>query len=205
MQPLAVDPRILRTLLTPDIKIVPGRAIMARVAVADGTGRGSLSIAGFIVEAELPKDVRSGQDLRLVVREVTEQRVVLSLSGEPAPAAAAAAQPNTAGLPVAVPIPLPGGGTVQVTERDARGGSQQDAPADQTLALRYDAPVLGPVDLRFALDPATLQLSISVTPGRALELARGDLDGLRTSLAEQLGRSVSVTVGPRRTPLDVYA
>ena len=208
MQPLAIDPRILRSVLTPDIKIIPGRALMARVAGADGSGRGSLSIAGFIVEAELPRDVQAGQDLRLIVREVTPERVLLSLSGGPeaaaqAPAPQALQTPDPALMPV--PVPLPGGGTVQVSERDTRGGAGRSGGAGEVLALRYNAPALGAIDLRFVMDPATLGLSISVSPGRPLALAQAELDGLREALSQQLGRAVTVTVGPRRDPLDVYA
>jgi hypothetical protein len=209
MEPLAVDPRILRAVLTPDIKLMPGRALMARVAGADGAGRGSLSIAGFIVEAELPPDVQPGQDLRLIVREVSPERILLSLApGDHAQAAqAATAQPPPADqMPIMPPpIPLPGGGTVQVSEREARSASHGVEPSEQTLTLRYNAPELGAIDLRFALDPETVGLSISVSPGHPLTLAQSELDSLRRSLSEQLARGVTVTVGPRREPLDLYA
>lgn len=210
MGPLAIDPRILRTLLTADIKIVPGRALMARVAAVHGGGRGALSIAGLIVDAELPPGVRAGQDLRLVVREVTPERVLLSLSGDASPAPQAPGG-QTAAVPVpppmSVPVPLPGGGSVRVTERDGgRGDGRSGGRSDgATLALRYDAPALGAVDLRFALDPGTLQVAIAVSPGRPLTLASDQLDRLRRSLSEQLGRAVTVTVAPRHDPLDVYA
>src|ERR1700728_2182410 len=93
MQPMSVDFRVLRTLLTPEINIVPGRAMMARVVVADGSGRGSLSIAGYLLDAELPANVKTGDDLRLVVRDVNAERVLLAISdGQPAP--------------VQVPVPL---------------------------------------------------------------------------------------------------
>ena len=83
--PLAVDLLLLRTALTPDIRIAPGRALMARVVTADGDGRGALSIAGAVFEAELPKQVRAGEDLRLVVRDVSSDRVVLQLADQTAP------------------------------------------------------------------------------------------------------------------------
>lgn len=199
MQPLAVDPRILRTLVGPDIKIVPGRAMMARVVVADGTGRGSLSIAGFLTDAELPKGVRAGEDLRLVVRDVSPERVLLSIAPEHAAAQPAPAPPP----PASTAVPLPGGGTVQVTERDARGTPEGSAQA-HTLALRYDAPALGAVDLQLALDPGTLTVSVTVSAA-ALAPAQADSEALRTALSDELGRPVSVTIRPRREPVDVYA
>ncbi|HZE04695.1 MAG TPA: hypothetical protein VE127_05700, partial [Solirubrobacteraceae bacterium] len=190
MQPLAIDPRILRTLLAPEIKVVPGRALMARVVQADGSGRGSLSIAGFLLEAELPPDVRTGQDLRLIVRDVSPDRVLLSLSEQhqPAPAPPPATPP-----PPPPAVPLPGGGSLQVTERDAAAASAGGSPRPHTVALRYDAPALGAVDLRFALDPSTMTLAVTVAPG-SLDAARAAAEDLRRTLADSLGRSVSVTV-----------
>ena len=55
------------------------------------------------------------------------------------------------------PIPLPGGGNVQVTERDA-GGAGGRAADRQNVLLRYDAPALGAVDLRFQMDAGALSL-----------------------------------------------
>jgi hypothetical protein len=200
MQPLAIDPRILRTLLAPEINVIPGRALMARVVVADGSGRGSLSIAGFLLEAELPKDVRTGQDLRLIVRDVTPERVLLSLSDDHQ----APPQPAVPTQPPPVPVPLPGGGAVSVTEREA-GGTGSRSPETHTLTLRYEAPELGSVDLNFQLDPGALRLGVTVAPGASLEMARADADTLRQALADVLQRAVAVTVAPRRQPLDLYA
>lgn len=195
---MAVDLRVLRALLTPDIKIVPGRAMMARVVVADGSGRGSLSIAGFLLEAELPKNVRSGDDLRLVVREVSAERVLLGIAEQHQDA-----PPVPVPVAAAVTIPLPGGGTLQVTERDA-AGADPAARDSHTLSLRYDAPALGAVDLRFELDPTALRLGVTVSP-RALEPARSAGSALRESLSAELQRPVSVTVSARREPVDIYA
>lgn len=197
---MAIDLRVLRALLTPEINIVAGRAMMARVVVADGSGRGSLSIAGFLLEAELPKNVRAGEDLRLVVRDVSAERVLLSISDEHAAAAPQAQQP-----PVVPPItlPLPGGGTIQVTERDTRAGGGASADSHM-LTLHYEAPALGAVDLSFALDPQSLRLGVTVAPG-TLALAQAESEGLRQSLSDELGRAISVVVSPRREPLDVYA
>jgi hypothetical protein len=208
MQPMSVDLRVLRTLLTPEINIVPGRAMMARVVVADGGGRGSLSIAGLLVEAELPKEVRTGDDLRLVVRDVSAERVLLSISDahQETPAAPVAPQTPATPVPIAAPvtIPLPGGGNVQVTERDGGGSGGAASQDTHTVSLRYDAPQLGAFDLRFDLDPNSLRLNVTVAP-RALESAQSSSDGLRQSLADELQRAISVTVSPRREPLDIYA
>lgn len=216
--PLAVDLRALRTLVGPDINIVPGRAMMARVVNTDpAAGRGSLSIAGFLVEAELPKDVQPGQDLRLVVRDVSAERVLLTVTAHDQPGAAGAqpaatqtpappTQPSATPVPPPpVAVPLPGGGTVQVTEREARPGSGGGLDeGSHVLSLRYQAPSLGAVDLRFALDPGSLQMTVTV-PAGVYALAQENADALRGALSDELGRAVAVTITPRREPVSLYA
>jgi hypothetical protein len=191
MDPIAVDIRLIKAVLGAELRIAPGRVLMARVLTADGSGRGSLTIAGAVIDAELPKDVKAGQELRLTVRHVTPERVELSLSDQ----AALAAQATAA---------LPGGGTLQVAERDpGPAGAQGDDR--HSLSLRYDAPALGPIDLRFELDPRSLRLSATFAAGDPVQLARAGAGQLREALTEALGRPVTVEVSARREPLDVYA
>jgi hypothetical protein len=195
MDPIAVDIRLIRAVLGGELKVVPGRAMMARVLAADGTGRGKLAIAGAVIDAELPKHVRAGQELRLTVRDVSAHQVVLGMSDQPG----------------GVPVPaaeLPGGGVLRVTEEDTSEESDsgsRGSPGSQTLSLRYDAPTLGAVDLRFDLDPGSLRVSVSVAAGTPLSLAQVRADELRDALTAGVGRPATVTVTPRREPLDVYA
>ena len=199
MDPINVDIRLIKAVLGAELRIAPGRALMARVVTADGLGRGSLNIAGAVIDAALPKDIQAGQELRLTVRHVSPERVELSLSDQSAAAAAASSKA----------VPLPGGGTVQVSERDAGGsggrGSGGSGTDRHTLTLRYDAPALGAVDLRFELDPDTLRLSATLTAGDPFERALDGAGELRDALTEALGRPVAVDISPRREPLDVYA
>ena len=220
--PLAISPQALRVLVGPDIKIVPGRAVMARVVQAPPGQKGSLSIAGYLLDAELPENVRAGQDLRLVIRDVNPERVLLAITdpyeeghaqpnqqAQPATQAPQAqpvhAQPADPALTAPPPVPLPGGGEVQVTERDA-GGAGGEAGDRQNVLLRYNAPALGSVDLRFQMDAGALSLSVTLPAGQPLELARADAESLRQALRQAVpGRAVAVTVAPRREPLDLYA
>ena len=224
LAPLAVDLRALRVLVGPDIKIVPGRAVMARVvAPQQPGGRGSLSIAGYLLEAELPESVRAGDDLRLVVSDVSAERVLLAITDpreaaqaqqpdalQTAQAAQAQAQPvhQQPADPSAIappPVPLPGGGSVQVTDRDA-GGAGGRARDRHDVLLRYNAPSLGAVDLRFQLDTGALNLGVSLPAGRPMQVAQADAERLRQALAAAIpGRAVSVTVTSRQEPLDLYA
>lgn len=198
MDPINVDIRLIKAVLGAELRIAPGRALMARVVTADGLGRGSLNIAGAVIDAALPNDIQAGQELRLTVRHVSADRVELSLSGQGLPTAAAGDA-----------VPLPGGGTLRVTERDTSdggGGAGSGDGADrQSLALRYDAPALGAVDLRFDLDSGSLRLSATLRAGEPHQSAVDAAGELRDALTEALGRPVTVDISPRREPLDVYA
>jgi hypothetical protein len=192
MDPIAVDIRLIRAVLAPELKIVPGRALMARVVAVDPRGRGTISIAGIPIDAQLPREVRAGDELRLVVRHASAERVVLGLSDQ-------------AVVPPPIAVPLPGGSTVRVSDQDEPGRARPAARDSDTLTLRYDGPALGAVDLRFELDPRSLKVTVSLPAGRSFELAQDAAGQLRSRLAESLGRAVSVDVAPRREPLDLYA
>jgi hypothetical protein len=200
VQPLAVDLLLLRSVLTPELRIAPGRALMARVVNADGAGRGTLSIAGAAFEAELPRHVKAGQDLRLVVREVTDNRVVLSLADHDAGASAV----GPALAPAPPSIPLPGGGALTVHEREHRSGS---APGEERdlLSIRYAAPNLGPIDLRFDLRAGTLHVGVTLDGGEPLRRAQAGATELRQALEENVKREISLKLAGRREPFDVYA
>jgi hypothetical protein len=205
VQALAIDLRLLSQLRALELRLSPGRALMARVMVPPDTdGRGKLNIAGAAVDAQLPGHVRAGEQLRLVVRSVDDQRVVLELP--PGPSVLVPAQPPAAALPGAA---LPGGGSVRVDPDDQGDGSSSapgsDARGTHTLALRYDAPALGELDLRFELDSESLRVTVAAPAGEALQLARDHADELQRALAGTGERSVQVTVAPRREPLDLYA
>ncbi len=197
MDPIAVDVRLIKAVLGTELKILPGRVLMARVASADGTGRGSLNIAGTTLEAELPKEVQAGQDLRLTVRHVSPDRVELSMT-----------DPSAATAQAAHAAPLPGGGALRVTERDSGSGTGSGGPSGSdrhTLSLRYDAPALGAVDLHFELDPESLRLTATFAAGDPHDRALDAAGDLQAALADALGRPVEVEVNSRREPLDVYA
>lgn len=195
MQPLAVDAALLRTVLATDVKLTVGRELMVRVASLTGEGRGVLSLAGMLLEAELPNNVSAGQELRLQVREMTPEKVVLAIKDDSQPPPAA---------PVETPrVQLPGGGHLRVAERDA-GGSLAAGDQTHTLTLRYDAPSLGAIDLHFTLTPGALALTVAVSPG-AYETADDQAAALQAALASAAERAAKVTVVPRREPVEVFA
>src|SRR5690242_16682771 len=83
-----VDPVVaVRTLLLreamPDLPLRPGASVVARVASRAERDHGVIVLAGVPLTAQLPEDVKAGATLRLKVREVTAERVVLQLDGPP--------------------------------------------------------------------------------------------------------------------------
>jgi hypothetical protein len=96
---------------------------------------------------------------------------------------------------------------VRVAERDGGGSTSGGDPSSDrhSLALRYDAPALGAVDLRFDLDSSSLRLSATLRAGEPYESALDRAGELRDVLSEAVGVPVTVDVLPRREPLDVYA
>ncbi len=195
MQPLAVDAALLRTVLTTDIRLTIGRELMVRVATVTAEGRGVISLAGILLDAELPRNVHAGAELRLQVRELTPEKVVLAIKD---------GSQQVPLVPVQEPrVPLPGGGSLHVRERDA-GGPVAAGDRPHTLNLRYDAPNLGAIDLQFTLTSGALALTVAVAPS-AMETARAESDALQQSLATATERVARVSIVPRHEPVEVFA
>jgi hypothetical protein len=198
MQPLAVDASLLRTVLASDIKLSIGRELMVRVASVGPEGHGVLSLAGVMLEAELPENVKAGAELRLQVRELTPDKVVLQIQDEDQQ------QPTPTVAPIDPPrVPLPGGGFVKVAERDA-GGLLAAGDQTHTVTVRYDAPSLGQIDMHFTLSAGALALTVAVAPG-AYETTDEHAGQLQTVLGQATERPATVTVVARREPMEVFA
>jgi hypothetical protein len=211
MPVLAVDLALVRDVLLPDLRLTVGRAVMARVVSPGGSdSRGTLSIAGYLLGAELPPGVKAGQELRLEVRDIDANRVLLGIADHAEENPSAPTAPPPSAHATTAPIPLPGGATLRIVEdpgEDEDGGGRRGSGegSSRTLALRLDGVALGAVDLRFELDPATLRVAVALSPGPPLQAATREVDALRGALAAGADRAVSVTVSPRRNPFDVYA
>ncbi len=192
MDQLAVDLVLLRS-AAPDLPLVVGRVLTARVLERHG-GQGILNLAGAIVTAELPEQLQAGDRLRLALREVTSERVVLQLIESPPPLASSP-------LPPAEAL-LPGGGRVISLLRDG-GADGQGAPAHE-LTLRCELPTLGVVDVWLALDDEHLHARVALADGPPLALAMKDSGALRAALGAAAGRAAEVTIVARANPLDLY-
>jgi len=195
--PIAVQLQLLRDLLGPELKLTVGRELMARVADVQPGGKGTLSLAGMLLEAQLPEHLHPGQELRLQVRELSPHHVVLGIQQN-------LAQPFPTATPAQPPVPLPGGGLLQVGEHTSQS-SGDPAAETHTLTLRYDAPALGPVDMTFVLDHGSLRLAVRVAPGQSYEDARSHAGALADAIGIAAERPATVTVASRHEPLELYA
>jgi hypothetical protein len=173
MQIAAPDLVLLRTALQgPALR--PGAMLVARVLE-----NGLLSLAGARVNASLPDDVKPGDALRLRVKELGPERIVLQIVPDPPPAATAA-------------VALPGGASARIVEDEEGSGGRG---SDRAVLLRYDSPTLGRLDIRLSSSGATVSATEG-PPAAAARTAAGEL-------AAALGAPVAV-VG-RRSALDALA
>jgi hypothetical protein len=201
MDLLRVEAALLRAQL-PELVLRPGMTLPARVMERHGQ-MGLLLLAGTPLSAQLPDELKAGDRLRLRVEDVGEQ-VVLRTVESPASGAQQAQQTP----PPEVALPLPGGrqAEVRVTEQaDERRG--EDEPA--TVALDYDSPALGKLDLRLVQQPggAGIQVTVGAMAGAPEERARAAAEELRAALADATGLPATVRVVGRtpRPRVNFYA
>lgn len=191
MDPVVSVQTLLLRAQMPELTLRPGASVMARVA-SRGEAHGVLVLAGIPLTAQLPEGVEVGATLKLLVQEVSPERVVLRLD----------TQAPQVGQPAAPPQLPPPRVSVQEPPR-RRPGAQDEAAA--TVALAFDSPTLGRLDLRIDLDSGAVQAAIATPPGHAFQAAETGAERLRASLAETTGRKATVRVTTRREPLDLYA
>src|SRR4051794_40278351 len=189
---LQLEAALLRRQM-PDLLLRPGMTLFARVAEREGR-HGIIVLAGSPLVAELPDEGQVGDKLRLLVQDTRGERVAMKLvQGQPA------AAPQTA----VVGLPLPDGSEARlaVEEREA----DPDDPENASISISYDSPALGAVGFNLSVAPGAVSVRAELAAGEPFELASEAAEELKARLAEATGRTASVTVVPRREPLDLYA
>ena len=193
---LQLEAALLRRQM-PDLLLRPGMTLFARVAERQGA-HGILILAGTPLVAELPDSVQAGETLRLLVEDTRGERVTMKLVQE---------QPAQQVQTPTVGLPLPDGtqARVRVEEKEegGSGGDDQD-PEHASITIAYDSPALGSVGFVLSLAPGGVRVQAELSAGRPFELAEDAAEELRSRLAAATGREASVTVVPRREPLDLY-
>ena len=190
MNPLAVDLTMLLRTLESEVRIAPGRVLTARVVDNGDPTRAKLSIAGKLLEAQLPSHLKAGEEVRLTVSEVSAEKVVLSLS-----------------TPLSAEAPRQASDHAKVSDEDA---SEQEADEDRehtrpAVSLRYQAPTLGAVDVRLQMGAGVLHALVGVRAGQPHKLAREQTAELRERLADATGLPVDLIIQARHDPIELYA
>lgn len=194
IDPIALDAVLLRTKL-PEFSLRQGASVVARVA-SRGEGHGVLVLGGVPLTATLPDEVGAGETLKLTVAEVTPERVTLRMEGSPLAA------------PVASPTPSAASSEAPPARVAVEEPPQSSGPPGEertTVALSFDSPALGRLDLRLELGPGGVQAAVVAPVGAGYDLAEGGASALRDGLTVRTGLPAAVRVLPRRAPLDLYA
>jgi hypothetical protein len=202
MDLLRVQAALLRAQL-PELVLRPGMTLPARVMERHGQ-MGILLLAGTPLSAQLPEELKAGDRLRLRVEDVGEQVVLRTVEAP----AAREQQPAQAPPPPEIGLPLPNGATarLRVTEKaDERRGEEEPV----VVALDYDSPALGTLDLQLVQQPggAGLQVTVGAAAGAPEERVRGAAEELRRALADATGLAATVRVIGRtpKSRVNLYA
>ena len=190
MEPVVAIKTLLLQTQLPDITLRPGTSVVGRVA-SRGEGHGVLVIAGIPLTATLPQEIgKTGETLRLSISDVTPERVTLRLDEVVNPAA----QPPPA------PADRP-----RVTVQDPPSRTTVGGEERARVALSFQSPSLGRLDLRIELAGGRVSVGVEAPPGRPYELADAASPRLHDGLRARTGLEAAVEVTPRREPLDLYA
>jgi hypothetical protein len=176
-----IEAVLLRTKL-PDLSLREGSSFVARVASLGQQGRASLVVAGELISARVPEQVREGQTLRLTVSEVSPERITLRMEPLAPPIVTSPAPP-----------PPPATPRITVDERPARRGEREGG--ESAVTLTFETPALGRVRVRVTTAPGAVAATVQV-PSAILRVAQERAAGLRENLAAQTGRPASVHVVP---------
>ncbi len=187
MDPLAVDLTLLLRTLEAEVRIAPGRVLTARVVDNQDPAKAKLSIAGKLLEARLPEHLKEGEEVRLTVREVSAEKVVLSLSTPPLAEA-----------------PRQGSARPDLSEEEVPEGRAGREASGESVRLRYQAPTIGPVDVRLSIHQGALRAIVAVRAGDVHGLAEGQAAELRERLAGITGMAVELVIQARRDPIEIY-
>ena len=198
MQPIAVQLITLQQVM-PDLTLRLGQSLLARVAERHGD-RGILMIAGQPLVAQLPEHVRAGDVLKLAVRDITAEQVVMQMhEGKEA-------QPQSQQTDSSSLVQFPGQPPSRIVVDDQASGHELGGEGEvAAIALTYESPALGPINLRIGMNASNVAAEVRVAAGAPLELAKAASDVLRDALAAGTERAASVSVVPRPGSFDVSA
>jgi hypothetical protein len=197
------------------LAVEPGSELVARVVDAPaGGGRGTISLAGALLQARLPAGVERGQTLKLTVVRLDQAQLLVRIhKAEPADPASAAALTQAAGrlalsgdgelLRAALamagqePMWLPDGGAAEVRVDPEVGSADQDGAASGEAAFVLHSPEHGAIEVRLRLTPAGIRAGVVTAPGAVAAMAESALPDLVDRLGAATGRPAVAGVSGR--------
>jgi hypothetical protein len=197
MQPVAVQLLQLQAMM-PEVTLRPGQTLVARVAERHDH-KGILMLAGKPIVAELPENVRAGDVLKLAVKDISADKVIMQMRE-----AQETQQPQQNNL-VPLSVPFPDGHPAHINFDDAKSGGEDREHAFHAVALTYESPALGPINLRIGMDPNAVMVEVRIAAGAPLEIAKAASELLSESLSKRTGRPAAVSVQPRPGSFNVSA
>lgn len=213
-----------------------GSDVVVRVqAVPQIGGKGIVSLAGLLLEARLPANLRPGQTLPVRVVSASEEQIVLRIrddagSRTPTHAAHAAGalavsgdpdlvRVSTALAPPGLALPLPNGDALTLAVdpddgSDAESGSRRSGKGEAAFVLH--SAELGPIEVQLRLtggaiaatvrvDAETLPLATAAKPALAVALERATGTPAQISLSGRDSERERPVAPPVAEGLDAYA
>jgi Flagellar hook-length control protein FliK len=199
-------------------RLEPGSDLVARLISAPANGgRGLISLAGMMLEAQLPSGLLPGQKLHLKVVEATPEQLrvrivpqtaeadevtdtVTKLAGELAARGDGALLRAALHFADGAPLWLPGGVAAQIhIDPDAQGevgGGGARGPAGEAGFVLH-SPELGAIEVRLRMAEGAVRASVVTAPGEASRLAAEGLPDLVAALERATGKPAVAMAAPR--------
>jgi Flagellar hook-length control protein FliK len=197
------------------LALEPGAELVARVVAAPaGGGRGTISLAGTLLQARLPAGVEAGQTLKLTVVRLDQTQLLVRIQRRsPAEQTTASTLGQAAGqlavsgdgellraamaLAGQEPLWLPDGGAadVQVQADEGSAGGGRGAAGEAAFVLH--SPELGAIEVRLRMADGGVRVGVVTAPGEATALAEGALPDLVERLGQATGRPAVAGVSQR--------
>ncbi|MFL5963072.1 MAG: hypothetical protein ACJ757_09305 [Gaiellaceae bacterium] len=199
--------------LLQELALRPGADVVGRAVDVRPDGRGTISIAGALLAARLPKGVAPGDTLALRVVGAVEGELLLRLRmpneeastpGDLARAAGALAVRGDGDLlkaavglqPPGLALPLPNGDAVQVriADEEPAAGGRREVEGEAAFVLH--SALLGTIEVRLTLGGGIVRARVIVEPAAA-DTARAAAPELVAALTRATAARAAVDVAAR--------
>ena len=200
-------------------RLEPGSDLVARLISAPANGgRGLISMAGMMLEAQLPGGLLPGQKLHLKVVEARPEMLrvrivthaaeadettdtVTKLAGELAARGDGALLRAALHFADGSPLWLAGGVAAQIhIDPEAEGDAGAEGPSRGKAGeagFVLHSPELGAIELRLRMAEGAVRATVVTAPGEASRLAADGLPDLVAALERATGRPAAAMAAPR--------